>query len=1050
MLNRHVFLTRIVVLLGAVGVMPLAAQPPAARIELISRMPFSVGDAKSSFFQTGRNAFSADGRYAVWTSTADTLPGVVDLNGRYDIYLADLELGTQTVISHSEADPGRAEGADEVAPCISADGRFIAYTATSGTDAARIPQLHVYDRVAGTRQLVSHAAGSGTTSANDSSTPIGLSADGRYLAFESHATDLIAGVADDFLTPDIFLWDRLTDNLQLVTHHHADPADAVGFFVQEHFFTGELSTDGRYLAYIADAFNLVPGGAGTQIYLFDRATGANTLVSRRTNGQIASASELADMSPDGRYVVFTSSSPAVLMVPGASEANIESDVFLFDRTTSGVELISRGASLVTGNAGSGNGRLSDDGSKIYFHSRATDLVAGITDTAATDDLFLRNRQAGTTTLISHTAANPAAAAHVHFAAGWPSSDGSSVTFNSSSASLVAGATPGASGPFVFRYDLGVGASLLSSGLAQPSVAHAAQTVAMAPTGQRLLWWTRSVFPLTGAHDPQGEHSQDLVLHDRGEGASFALHRAPTSGWEPGILSIFRRARMTDDGRRVAYITAGINCASGQVVPGAAEYACLFDRRTSAQQLLSHRWDDPSAAVSANAMEFLEFSSDGRWLLMTSPANGLAPTDTNGSCDTFLYDTQNRTYELISHQAGAPTVAAGGFSCRSLPVTISLGGDHYRSSLSSDATRVLFESTATDLDATATDGNGEQDVFLKDRTVGTHRLLTRSAASPSQAANDFSVAEQISTDGRFALLNSYATNLIASFVDGNVSDEPDLFLYDLNLGTGQLVSRSAASALRSGNGGIWGGLTAMSANGSFVAFTSIATDHVAGSDGGTDSDVFLFHQASGTVTLVSHALGQPAVAADGNSYVMDISNDGRYTLFLSNATNLTAVPPSPDLPVGAHLLYLADRVDGSVRLVSHRDGQPTQPVHASWGKLTADGQRALVVSFDETVTGVPDYNGSDDLFVWDGDEHSVALLSRRLEEPARTGAQGSSPHIGVPQINAEGSFVLFEGWPSDFVAHDTNATPDLFLAILSDLFADGFESGTTGAWSATQP
>lgn len=1030
---------------------PLAAEWTLDRIELISRVPFAAGEASYGHSGATSRAFSADGRYLVWASTSSALlAGVSDHNGGGDIFLTDLEDGTTTLISHRPGSTSNASAAIHHSPQISADGRFVVYSSATHLMTTSLFwnfQIYLYDRSSGTRQLITHAFGS-AAEANGFSFLLDISADGRYVALWSSATDLMAGLVDEPETHDIFLWDRVTDTFQLVSHRPGAPLTAAG---NTGGSPGELSADGRFLAF--STFSDLAGKGPVdfpQIYLFDHETGINTLVSRTPEGEPAGGESMRDLTPDGRFVLFTSTSGAS-MVPGSGDRGATPEhLYLFDRRNASVELISRrvGSGQAIGNGRSPVGALSDDGRFVYFSSLATNLVAGTVDDPETYDLFLRDRGAQSTTLISRSAADPNLAAHIasyyEFAV---TGDGASATFESDSTSLMAG-TVGGEGPFVYRYDRSSAQNtLLSHAPSSTTQAVDAQVVAMSPDGGRFFWSTRSTTVLTGIADPQLD-GVDPVIHDRIRGASIPLNRAASAGFEASVGRFtFKVPRLSDDGRRVAFLTNGRLCAPTQPVAFLEERACLLDRTSGEMRLLSHRWDDPALAIPAATTRLLEFSQDGRWLLLDSSELGMAPSDSAETCDLFLYDTEQRTFELVSHVAGSSTVAAGG-SCQTTTEYVVAPASHNdRPQLSGDALRVLFTSDASSLDGGTTDGNGEADVFLRDRSSGQNHLLTTAAGSPGQAANGASSALEISADGRFALVHSMATNLLAGFVDGNGA-QGDLFLVDLQLGTRALVSRSTGSPVQSGNAGT-NKLAAMSTDGRFVAFTSSAGDHVTGKDDdGGELDVFLFDRGTGDITLVSHGLGQPPVVSEGASYLQDLSSDGRFVLFLRETKEPGEWPYAP-----IRHLHLWDRLDGSIQLVSHRNGQPAVPIGAEWGRVSADGRRVALITLDNEATAIENDFPYHDLFVWDGADASLSLISRRYEDPPRDG-MGISPYGALPpQWNSSGGLLLFASSASDLLgsAHDGNQEPDFFLAHLRDgFFSDGFESGDVSAWSSSRP
>jgi hypothetical protein len=154
-----------------------------------------------------------------------------------------------------------------------------------------------------------------------------------------------------------------------------------------------LSADGRYAVFASSASNLVPGQtgpAGQNVFLFDRITGTVELISRAagTATTVAGASD-GSVSDDGRYVVFRSA--AGNLVPGqTAEATAKLNLFVHDRVTREMELISRSvlSPLRTSNDHAWKPTLSPDGRYVAFLSQATDLAAGATGR----DIYLADRQ----------------------------------------------------------------------------------------------------------------------------------------------------------------------------------------------------------------------------------------------------------------------------------------------------------------------------------------------------------------------------------------------------------------------------------------------------------------------------------------------------------------------------------------------------------------------------------------------------------------------------------------------------------------------------------
>jgi Tol biopolymer transport system component len=189
-----------------------------------------------------------------------------------------------------------------------------------------------------------------------------LSADGRYLVFESSAGNLVAGGGGGVF--QIYLVDRHSGQTTLISRA---PGGAPG---NANSLDPVISADGRRIAYVSRASNLVPGDGNGQtisdVMWFDRDSGTTALASVSSAGAQSTVdhSASAGLSADGRYVVFQSRSPNLV----AGDSNGVTDVFVRDtlsNTTERVSLDNAGAQ-VTGGNGSGPGYLSDDGRYVLF------------------------------------------------------------------------------------------------------------------------------------------------------------------------------------------------------------------------------------------------------------------------------------------------------------------------------------------------------------------------------------------------------------------------------------------------------------------------------------------------------------------------------------------------------------------------------------------------------------------------------------------------------------------------------------------------------------
>lgn len=205
--------------------------------------------------------------------------------------------------------------------------------------------VFTWDRTSGAMTLVSHAAGSPVQAGNSSSQGQSISADGRYIAFASQSTDLVAGQVDNPDTFDLFFWDRATGQIRLISHAFGSAVTAANQATARF----ALSADGRFVAFPSDASNLLPAGGGTPttaVYLWDRDTGAVSLVSHRAGQPAVPAEGLYStvrISGDGGVVAFDSS--AADLVAGQVDAG-GLDVFVWTRATGTAGLVSRTAGTV--------------------------------------------------------------------------------------------------------------------------------------------------------------------------------------------------------------------------------------------------------------------------------------------------------------------------------------------------------------------------------------------------------------------------------------------------------------------------------------------------------------------------------------------------------------------------------------------------------------------------------------------------------------------------------------------------------------------------------
>lgn len=297
---------------------------------------------------------SGNGRFVTFSSAATSL--VTDNNGVEDVFVKDLLTGALQRVSQSgatEANGGSSGGA------LSSDGRFIAFNSTATnlnfSDADTTSDVLLRDMSTGSGPTLISVS-SGGVKGDGASQLDAISDDGRYVLFSSASTNLVAG--DTNGVRNLFLRDtRLGTTIAVDT----DVNGALGNASAGNG-SGDLSGDGRYAVFVSTATNLVSGASGQQAYVKDLQTGAIALVSVRADGTVSEGAFDVRLSADGSQVVFTASGSSLDPNVGGSG----SQAYIVANPLLGVTL--------TGGAGNDS----------YLIQRATDVVVeavnGGTDT----------------------------------------------------------------------------------------------------------------------------------------------------------------------------------------------------------------------------------------------------------------------------------------------------------------------------------------------------------------------------------------------------------------------------------------------------------------------------------------------------------------------------------------------------------------------------------------------------------------------------------------------------------------------------------------------
>jgi hypothetical protein len=390
---------------------------------------------------TGEYTISANGRFVAFTTFASDLVAN-DMNGgagRQDVFIRDLQNKTTTLVSANRL--GTDSGNDNSgSPSISADGRFVAF-ASSATDlvvtditGGRGPNVFVRDMQTGITTLAS-VNRNGTDGGNGGSELPSLSADGHFVAFISRARDLVTN--DTNTIQDVFVRDLQTGTTTLESVNRAGTGggnSASG--------TPVLSADGRFVAFSSLSSDLV--GTDTNgtwdVFVRDlhlkttKLVSVNRLGTDSGNGRSGSNPTPTGfvLSPNGRFIAFESLATDLVAVPTSGIG----DVFVRDLQTGVTSLASinrTGTSSGNGTFGSNLPAISDDGRLVTFTSWSSDLVP--TDNNGTLDVFVRDLQMGVTKLVSVNLAGADSGNGLSYDSGI-SADGRFIAFSSRANNLV--------------------------------------------------------------------------------------------------------------------------------------------------------------------------------------------------------------------------------------------------------------------------------------------------------------------------------------------------------------------------------------------------------------------------------------------------------------------------------------------------------------------------------------------------------------------------------------------------------------------------------------
>lgn len=385
-----------------IGLGLAAAPPPApgARLVSLSSGCRTPQNASGAFVGAFYPSITSDGAEIAWDSSGVNFGARRRANGGVWVHTA--ATGT-TEEASVLADGTEPPGAFAYFPTISGNGRFVAFASYDSVwdppgPAEATQQVYLKDRQTGTIERISRSTG-GAAGDGFSDVIFGriVSDDGNRVVLYSDATNLVDD--DTNGTTDLFVRDRAAGTTVRATRNFdgGEPQnpDDCGYPRQFQQLESSISGDGRYVVFDSPYRTLVPGDADCLVDLFlrDLEAGTTERVALTDLGEPANnGSGRADISRDGRFVAFDSI--ACNLHPRACAKIVTPQLYVRDRVAGTTELVSV---AVDGDGGFGQSwypTISDDGRFVLFNSGAPDLVPGDSDTNGEDDLFVRDRQTG--------------------------------------------------------------------------------------------------------------------------------------------------------------------------------------------------------------------------------------------------------------------------------------------------------------------------------------------------------------------------------------------------------------------------------------------------------------------------------------------------------------------------------------------------------------------------------------------------------------------------------------------------------------------------------
>ncbi len=948
--------------------------------------------ARTSITAAGNSlnpVLSADGRKVTFVSLANNLVTNDDLGLWLDVFVRDLGNGTTVLVSVNTNGLGGGDD-NSSAPTISSNGQYVAFESAASNlvecDTNGLSDVFVRDLASGITRLVSVSADD-TPSANGPSGAPLISGDGRWVFFESTASNLIE--MDFNGAQDIFARDLLAQTTLLVS---ADATAAGTNAGAAH--SAAITPDGRVVAFVKSATNVVNAEfllSYGEVYVRDLQLGTTTWASAEVANFFGTSSAYSCFGPalseDGRFVVFEAASagggPVLL--------------FRHDRQVGRTEPID------TGGVTQRWAQVSADGRFVAY-----DAAGGV---------YVWDGQAGSNLLVCANSAGDSARGCTLAALATASTRVAFVLTSNNVAAIYASDWTSGSNWLVSVSTNGLPAS--ASDVAAPVISADGRLVLFESIDSTLVLddWNRAY---------------DIFLRDLDAGRSeLVSQRHPgRPNLMPSGISSAPPFSLSADGRVASVLSFDSNLS----VFDTNGYPDAFVRDLSgdAEYFLGH---------STNGTRDPVLNGDGRFVVYSTSATFYFNFFPTGRELVYRRDLVTGEEDLVTDRGYRATYML----LSSPPVA-----------LSSDGKLVAFQSTAAANEiAPGPYGEGNSlgaDVFVRNISAGTNQLISINARGTA-SGNGPSTEPMFSPDDRWLLFRSAANDLSSSSGAG-------LFARDLMANTTVQVNANFASAG-------YRPVLAVSADSHFVASvtlgktieifdllartsTQVCTscrnpslsaegrwfaceeDVVPVSGGLPRKQIMVRDRLSGTTNLVSHSFSSLS-GGNGDSTMPSLSQDGRYVVFSSRASDLVSGDNN-----GAADVFVHDQFRQITYLVSlNRAGTASGNGPSLMPTLAADGRTVLFQSFaSDLVEG--DFNDTGDVFVL------------RLGGPDRDGdGMDDDWELAYFTTLARDGSGDFDGdGTSDLAEFRAGTDPTNVGSVLQVLTLSGSSGGTTKVlWSA---